>query len=314
VAIKEGEDGELDVEHLLSVFGQGRSMLPDVESEFRTKPLPVNILTLAMGGDRLGAFCHLFNHDSMGPRCCVGTLEERQRAMQTISGTQAVVVCATALMTAFLSETWSLLDLQTKVLVSPGTLDLLRANSGRVGAILGPTNALRGGPRWSRTAFEFASKLGDFLDVLDSRATVVGAEPLARLPPARRELLTKYFGDDCAESIAIAADAGCPLWTDDFAAGVFAEGEFRVARVWTQTIASHFVRQRFEPALSNTLTASLLGWQYAFTFSDRSAWRAAGTLAAWNAGVAPSRCSGLAVRIGDGRTGFGEWIRSDHAY
>jgi tetratricopeptide (TPR) repeat protein len=290
ISLKRKADGDIDIARLFELIPRN-SALGDVEADYLTKPLPLQLFVIAGKGDRFDAFLHLLDREGLGPRCCTGTAEELTAVEATLKTARRIVVDTTGLLTAFFSESWSLLDMNAEFIVTTGTLELIRSKGPRAFALLPSLPMLSHGPRWTRSAREVGLKLDEFLGVVAGKATVAEADALARLSPDRREQLARCFGSDCAEAMALAAERQAVFWTDDFAAGLYAERVLGVARVWTQAVARFGIGQgaQGDPEFVGTLTAALLGWRYAFTSTNSLSWQRAGRIATWSASQWPLR-------------------------
>jgi hypothetical protein len=108
------------------------------------------------------------------------------------------------------------------------------------------------------------------------------------MPPERRETAIEVIGRHGLESLGLAAEPGCVLWTDDGALAVLGAAALKVRRVWTQfalheaTRDEYLTQEQFERA-----SAQLLGYGYRFTWSSPGITLAAAEVANWQADAWP---------------------------
>src|SRR5262249_20981775 len=84
--------------------------------------------------------------------------------------------------------------------------------------------------------------LSDRLALIRNRLTLRGAQPLASFPPSQREQLIQFYGQSGAEVLAVAADLGATVWSDDIAIMPLAV-RLQVKRTWTEITIRHFTEQ-----------------------------------------------------------------------
>jgi hypothetical protein len=95
--------------------------------------------------------------------------------------------------------------------------------------------------------------------------------------------MMRVLGAETAESVAIAKEYGCPLWTDDYVAGILITREFSLQRVWTQAVCLWL---KDAESMSNdecdVVSASLCGFNYQFTTLSPSTILVACRLSNWD--------------------------------
>jgi hypothetical protein len=124
--------------------------------------------------------------------------------------------------------------------------------------------------------------LSDRLALIRSRLTFRGAQPLASLPPSQREQLIQFYGQSGAEVLAVAADLGATVWSDDIAVMPLAV-RLQVRRTWTEITARYFAEQGTLPhEVYEAIAAKLVGFGYQDKKLSILAFRGAGRLARWN--------------------------------
>ena len=78
--------------------------------------------------------------------------------------------------------------------------------------------------------------------------------------------MVHLFGPAVAESIAIAAQPGYALWTDDFAVGEVSRNSVGLSRVWTQAVFDQLLNRNVcSKAAVTRLTLALVEMKYSFT-------------------------------------------------
>lgn len=236
--------------------------------------------------------------------CVAGTSQELQRARAVLGNAREIVLDLTSLCTISLID----LDLSwmaAKCIVSEGSLESLRRlaksrlEDERVKGYLG----LNGDRLTIRdidpdVERERTHKASEFVERIASLCEVVGGRALARMDTESRKKLLGIFGEETAESIAIAQERGCPLWTDDYATGVVAQSEFSIARAWTQAVC--FWLRDAEIITSeelDILTARLCEFNYKFTSISSRTIVTACRLSEWNPDRQP--LSGVLDRLGE---------------
>lgn len=155
-----------------------------------------------------------------------------------------VVVDPTALATLFLLEAEAMLSVDgIRFVVTEGTLQelrqspLLEDSARRRGTLVKVGEHYVMQEAAPAQAALLRNRLQELIKVIEAKCARVPGDALARLPVALRTSLPDIVGTGTAESIAVAVERGCYLWTDDFAVGKLAEGDLRIHRVTTQWLA-----------------------------------------------------------------------------
>ena len=238
--------------------------------------------------------------------CVNGRAEEYQGARTALSAARGVVLDLSALATiSLLEEDFDLSRMVAKCIVSEGSLECLRqlgksvAEDERVKGYMG----LEGerlimqavSPERERAR---AARATEFVSRIESLCEVVGGRSLARIDPKRRDVMMNVLGTETAESVAIAREHSCPLWTDDYVAGLLITREFSLHRVWTQAVCFWL---RDAKSMSSdecdVVSARLCGFNYQFTALSPSTILVACRLANWDPDKQPLR--GVLDRFGE---------------
>lgn len=92
--------------------------------------------------------------------------------------------------------------------------------------------------------------------------------------------MSELFGQHGAESLVLARDGNCLLWTDDAMLALYVKQELGIRRVWTQVVLSSPLAALDEKSRVET-TAKLVGWGYQKTSFDFAVIRYAGEVSGW---------------------------------
>jgi hypothetical protein len=230
----------------------------------------------------------------MGVKCAAYDVPSERQAIGGLTGGKAVVVDATTIATILLlgiEEHLAALPvpLITTFAVTDELDRFLEANA--PGFPRGTLGRSSGQLVMTSTTAEEAERerrsLSDRLAVIRNRLTTRGAQPLASFPPRQREQLIELYGQSGAEVLAVAADLGATVWSDDVAIMPFAV-RLGVNRTWTEVTIRHFSEHGTLPIeLYETVAAKLVGLSYHDKKLSVLAFRGAGRLAAWNPATFP---------------------------
>ena len=208
--------------------------------------------------------------------CVDGRAEEFQRVASVLGGAREIVLDLTALSTiGLLGNDLDLSRMAAKCVVSEGTLNSLK----KLGKSVADDERVQGYLRYDvererlimqeldpEVERERAAKAMEFANKIESLCEVVGGRSLARMDAEARKVLMEIFGTATAESIAIAKERSCPLWTDDYVTGALVDSELSLQRLWTQPICFWL---RDAGSMSDdecdVVTARLCEFNYLFT-------------------------------------------------
>ncbi|MCF7864993.1 MAG: hypothetical protein K9M11_00615 [Candidatus Pacebacteria bacterium] len=207
----------------------------------------------------VGAFASVINKNivdvwyglsaSVGIRSCVGTLEERQVALDSIKTNDTIAIDITSLLT--LSQLGLLemfKDKFKKVLVTQSTIDTLNEaiserkgmgskGSTTLGKMDGSFIRDEKTPEQAATEVEALESLKKWIR---ENCTLT---PCKTLPKTQQfEEMEKVLGKYAIETILIAKENECSLYAEDLATRMYAKNDdFKVNGVWTQAILMHFL-------------------------------------------------------------------------
>lgn len=284
--------GGFDMTPVIEMLKAARENAERAVATYTTHPAAcLHSLALMLNRNELEALAELMR-GGKSYRCARGTREEQLDAVAVIDSASEMVVDLSAALTLFLLDGRALLGANPKPMItSQGTLEALRR-------IVRDARPALDGPRRSagiqdgqvvivEESLEAAAarieQAEAFLKEFEERVRVVPVPQLANFDPARRELLSDFFGWHGAEVLALSAVPGRAIWCDDFSMSEIAKLEFSCARTWTQALA---MRLDSEGLLASgvyaTLSANLMTAGYEFTSVNRHVLRRCGELADWN--------------------------------
>ncbi len=244
-------DESLPEEHqfdeLLDLHRQLAQGPMEAERLYNERRIPVAALaSIANNGDIPRVLEYLAFSQRHAVHCVDGRAEEFKRANFVIGSARAVVLDLTALSTIkILARDFDLSKMTVRCIVSEGTLERLRqrgkslVEDPRVSLFMnydGEHDRLIVQEIDPAAERERAAQATEYADKIESLCEVVGGRSLARIEPMTRDTLVRVFGSATAESIAIAMDRNSPLWSDDYATGIYIRSELSLQRVWTQTV------------------------------------------------------------------------------
>jgi tetratricopeptide (TPR) repeat protein len=240
--------------------------------------------------------------------CVDGRPEEFQHAYSALGTTSEIVLDLAALSTIdLLGPDFDLSRIAATCIVSEGSLESLK----KLGSSLAEDGRLQGYMRSEGDRLviqeinpeierERAARAVTFASRIEASCEIVGGRSLARLDSEARGVLKRVLGVETAESLAIAKERNCPLWTDDYVTGVLAISEFSLRRVWAQVVCFWL---RDAKSMSgeecDAVSARLCGFNYRFTSISPSTILVACGMCEWNPDVQPLR--GVLDRFGEHR-------------
>lgn len=232
---------------------------------------------------------------SIGVKCCDS--DEFGAGISRAVRTVEAVVDPSALATLFLLGADDILRAPgMRVVVTEGTLQELRQSP-----------LLQGGERKQGTLGKIGEqyvmqeadpsqaavtrgRLQDFIALVEAKCLRAPGVALASVPIAARTALPELVGIGSAESMAVAAERKCSLWTDDFAVARLAEGELHVLRVTTQWLAlAREAKRELATSVSVSVAIGMLLHGYNTTALNGAAVSYAVSQAAGDPSVEPLR-------------------------
>ena len=254
--------------------------------------MPVAALARALAMDVVSTVHGLAG--ASGVKCAAYDLPSERQAIAGLSAGKALVIDATAIGTILLLEIEEHLSaLPVPLITTFGVSDELdrfleeNAPNGPRGTLGRSDGRLVMTSKTAEEATSAREHLSVRLAAIRKRLSLRGAQPLAHVPPAQREQLIQLYGQSGAEVLAVAADLGATLWSDDIAVTPLAV-RLQVRRTWTEITMRHLAEQGTLPTeLYETVAAKLVGFSYHDKKLSVLAFRGAGRMAAWNPAAFP---------------------------
>lgn len=217
-----------------------------VQKLYEEGKLPIGTFANLIGRDPITIWGGLVNKPRIGIRCCAGTLEERQAAIALARESKAVAVDITGLLTLGSMNRLNLLKQGfDEIFVVQSTKDLLTQEIAEKSGMSskGFMTVWKEDGKYYRQEVSaediqkqiaFLSKIKDWLD---ANATVAPMTEILKLPKERRERLYETIGESFVDTMMIAKERQCPLYTDDHGTREVARNDFEVKGFWTQVLA-----------------------------------------------------------------------------
>lgn len=288
--------GDVDFSSLYKQLEHKDHEVERVASVYRDHPMPVHMFARAMGCSVIAAMRHIATAKDMMLRCCEGSTQEREQAIEGLRQATDLVIEPTALATLFsLDDCFDIAAIDAlkasgfTLLVSEHAVDELR----KFFASLAPDAdriAIRRVGNQVVPAITPASvmkrtheKLTQTIQTIERLCTVVPGSTLSAFAPEIRSQLEKLCGRACLESIALAAQQKRVLWTDDAIIAALSNAHLPAPRVWTQLLYQYLAELgRLVPHMAEDVAIRLLQLKYEYTaLSTISALRAA-EVARWD--------------------------------
>lgn len=246
VTIATGTDEETreSIQKMLAAVSKRTEWVMQAEKFYRESKLTVGAFAQLIGKSVIDVWSGLVG-SKWGVKSCLGSLEEREEAFALLEKHNIVAMDITALLTAAQLELLPTLEKKfDKIRISQSTIDLLQeAISERKGVgSRGYATIWKEGDGFLRREItaEDISKQIEYLqrvkDWAKKHCEVTPCRTAQKL--AQRKEFEKLIGPCFLETILIAQEHGCPLYTDDFGTKALAKNDdFRVLGVWTQVVA-----------------------------------------------------------------------------
>lgn len=289
ISIPQVEDAP-DLTNIKAMLDRNAEQTRELEQWYREQPIPLHSIAELKGRTLLEVIQHFASQAETPIRCCRGSLSDRDEATSAFATAQAVVLDASALATLFLLDAANVLEhFNRHVIVGQGTMKELRSwletvSDRKESGYFFPTEtgvAIVEEPEERRAARKQA--LQAFLDRVQPLCRIEACPELAAIEPERRDDYVKFFGNDGAEAIVLAARPGRVLWTDDFTVAGIARSEFGIRRLWTQlALSTQLDDGRLDADKFVDMSARLIGWGYEFTGNNLAILIRAGEIADWD--------------------------------
>lgn len=255
---------------------------------YRTHHLPVHAFGALLGRSTFKASFALMQRDGFGLYCWGGIPAADEAAQWLTAKPLEIVLDLTAIATLFALNKLSLLQSrEIKFIVSQNMVEELRSavrsscpDPRQVGSMGSAGRQLLLVESTAENAQRQHAAMLRLLEMITTHCEVRGGRSLAYIEPAKRTLMCKLFGQHGAESLILAQDGNCLLWTDDAIIALYGKHELGIRRLWTQAVLESPLAALDEQARLET-TAKLVGWGYHRTFFGFAVMKYACELSEW---------------------------------
>lgn len=217
-----------------------------VQKLYEEGKLTIGTFANLIGRDPITIWGGLVNNPRIGIRCCAGTLEERREAINTAREAKTVAVDLTALLSLGSMERLELLKGSFgEILVAQSTIDLLTQEVADKSGMSskGFMTVWKEDGKYYRqdvSAEDIQKQIAFLMKIkewLATNATVAPMAEILKLPKERRERLYETIGESFVDTMMIAKERDCPIYTDDHGTRAIAQNDFAVKGFWTQILA-----------------------------------------------------------------------------
>ena len=293
VRVEQTEDGsqQKGLEVILASVEKRAAAVADARETYNNLPASLHWYGARFGKNAYHALMSLALEEQQRIKCCFGTSEERTQALQALQTAKAVIVDITALATLRLLHLEKILS-STKFhfIMSERTWITFQEmlSEARLFTAPGGTLFYKDGKHimYEETPADKEQRhRGDeeFVRLLEKATERRSGLGLAALQPEKREPLEKFFGPYGAESMALASDPDCVLWTDDLIQAQTSAQEFGSRRVWTQLVLGALTDAGLlAPEEYSGASANLIGMEFVATLFDSLSMLTAFKLASWS--------------------------------
>jgi len=243
--VRKDAAGTPDIDPILQSVDQRIEQVGEYDEVYRTNPLSLSNFAVMTGSSILESLEHLGADPKLPIRCCAGTDDEQEQALQCFKASRPFILDGTALSTLYVTKLFDkLAGVGFEYVVSSGTLQewrrryLERLHSHREGGFL-----TKDGDRYvliKESPEDLDRRLGEFrafVELIESNTRVEDGMALADVARDNRDELIAMFGRPAAETIAIASLNDYVLWTDDMAVAAFATQQGVRGRIWTDAVS-----------------------------------------------------------------------------
>lgn len=240
------ETGKQLMEVMESQIGSRDEYILKVQKLYEEGKLPLGTFASLIGRDPITVWGGLVNNPRVGIRCCAGTQAEREDAIKSVQENTSVAVDLTAPLTLASMEKLDLLASSfDEIFVAQSTVDTLTqeiSSKGGLGSDGYMTVWKENGQYYRQeVSAEDIKKQVEFLTKIKTwitdHCTVAPVTEMLKLPKEQREQLHERMGDSFIDTIFIAKEKNCPIYTDDHGTRAIAFNDHAVKGFWTQTLA-----------------------------------------------------------------------------
>jgi tetratricopeptide (TPR) repeat protein len=291
VELTEDVSQQKGLEVILASVEKRAAAAADARQAYNNLPASLHWFGARFGGDAYHALLNLAREEGQSIKCCFGTSEERSQALESLQTARAVIIDITALATLRLLNLETVLS-STKFhfIISERTWVNLREMLSEARFLPAPSGVLlyKNGKHmmYEETEEDRKQRLRkdeEFVQLLEKATELRSGVGLAALQPEHRESLEKFFGTYGAESMILASDPECVLWTDDLIQAQTSAQEFGSRRVWTQLVLGVLTDAGLlAPEEYSRASANLIGMEFVATLFDSLSMLAAFKLASWS--------------------------------
>jgi tetratricopeptide (TPR) repeat protein len=275
-----GEGSDEAVRAILDMVTERDKLIREAEKLYMEGRAPIGTLAGLIRKNVIDIWDGLAGSHQRGILCCLGTPDERERAVRLITDHRGVVIDITALLTC---ERLQILGLAKKVfgelLVGQSTLDLLQeavSERGKFGSRPFMTISKEGenfyrrdfSPEDIRRDIERLQRL---MEWIRNNCTIAPCRALIKLEKERRGQIEKVIGRAFLETLLIAQEHHCPLYSDDLGTRGVGSKEYGIDGFWTQALAIYAVGTgQIREEEYNDLAIKLAVWNFRYTTINSS--------------------------------------------
>ena len=240
------EETQEDVKSMMDIVGSRDDWILQVQKLYEEGKMTIGTFANLIGKNVTVVWGGLISKPSVGVRCAVGTLEERQKAFELIRNHKEIVVDITALLTCGSMDRLDLVKQSfNTIYITQSTLDTLLeeiSEKGGMGA-KGFTTVWKENGQFYRSEITeddiknqigFLKKIQDWVSANCVKSPV---KEVLKLSHERRSQLEQVIGKSFLDSILLAKEKGCPIYSDDVGTRAIAQNELEVPGIWTQVVA-----------------------------------------------------------------------------
>ncbi len=246
-----------------------------VQKLYEEGKLTIGTFSNLIGRDPMTVWGGLVNNPRIGIRCCSGTIEERQIAFKIVRDNDVVAVDLTAFLTlGSMNRLDFLKEYFKKILVSQSTIDALTQGIAEKGGLSskGFMSVWKEDGKYYRQEIsaEDIQKQVAFLqkikDWISTNCEIAPMTEILKFPKEERERLYETIGESFVDTMMIAKEYGCPLYSDDHGTRAIAQGDFSVKGFWTQALVIIGAEKKLiTPEELEKINVSLCGLHYRHT-------------------------------------------------
>ncbi len=249
------KEGELP-EFLKTIFGQvtiQQDKIRQLELFYKEHKITIGMFANIIGKDVIEVVGGLMHNADIGITCCIGTVDERNHALKTISQKNRLIIDIISLTTIYGLECGNIIVNQFyQIGIAQSTVDLIKTiieeregihSEGlmTIGKKEGQLFKHEISAEAVKRSIEYFYQLLDWINVNCEILPVKAALTLNR---NRRDKLNNLLGTSFIDSMLIANEPGNLLYSDDAHLRSLAKNEFNVEGVWTQPLLMHCLNNK----------------------------------------------------------------------